>query len=608
MKLHFLFRILRVSARNTLAAIGVLLWATSGFAAESELSLELKSQALVHTLNAVIGSHTEADGKFRKAFETLEAQPKNIDLSKAPEIVKVYGSNLFGIELSKPVEMDLKAMGVNLEAAATIEKIDFTQQKTGAVVARIALRLESIAVGASEIWLKENGITQQLPLAPDSCNKSVQTDKFFSNKLWAIFHNVKLQPRKGSAPLRITAEAVLDVLSKDGPQIALRSLRHSLVRTLTEDYALSVGTVEFPKIQIKVDSKCFPIDTKPVDAYFRHKLAELKLAIVKTAGKALTQTGVAKANEILAKMKVPTRYDYEYSKKFEFQAPKPFVTQPDHTRVVLSGLPREKTKEAPQDLLTMLTSRFFSLQYQVGLATVTSTAPDRITLGVAEHLEINGLGEQAPANDAPSAFTPKLEPSTDVLVSISKDFFVEKFELIRALKILEAEAFPSGISLDQEGIVPHILSGVKMALVAHVLVDLGEMDGFWPAVGYYVEKGFGGTGGVLRIPLEIGVEPYVSSGAGQPMVGVKLVLNRDYLGSHFGERANLEQAAGLIRDKVIEQLDNLASTLASKKFEKPVSELTALSGLKLRDIHFSGDGVHIHANVESAQSLIGKLQ
>ncbi|MBI2605978.1 MAG: hypothetical protein HYW49_07845 [Deltaproteobacteria bacterium] len=607
MKLNLLFQQFTKIRPNALRAFAVLFCAANSFATEPEFSLELKSQALVGTLNAVVGSRTEADGKFRKAFEILEARPKNIDLSKAPEIVKIYGSNLFGIELFKPIEMDLKAMGVDLEAAAAVEKIDFTQEKTGAVVAKIALRLESIAVDASEIWLKENGITHQVALAPDSCNKGVQTEKFLSNKLWAIFHDVKLQPRRRSAPLRITAEAVLDVLSKDGPQIALRSLRHSLVRTLTEDYALSVGTVEFPKIQIKVDGKCFPIDTKPVDAYFRYKLAELKLAIVKAAGKALTRTGVAKANEILAKLKVPTQYEYEYSKKFAFVAPKPFVTQPDHTRVVLSGLPREKTEEAPQDLLTMLTSRFFSLQYQVSLASVTTAAPDRITFGVAEHLEINGRSEQPPANGAPSAFTPPLEPSTDVLVSISKDFFVEKFELIRALKILEAEAFPAGISLDKGGIVPRILSSGKMALVAHVLVDLGGMEGFWPAVGYYVEKGFGDTGGVLKLPLQIDVEPYVSR-AKMPMVGVKLALNRDYLGSHFGERANLDQAAGLIRDKVIEQLDNVASSLSSKKFEKTVAELTALSGLNLHDIHFSGDDVHVHADIDNPQSLIGKFK
>lgn len=586
--------------------------------AHSDLGVVIRDRLIEKAAAQLIAASTDRYGNFARKLKPIDEKIDDIDLSKLPDIAKIYGTNFFGIDDQKDFDLKLRYFDAQFSVKPKLADVSFEKMSTDRAELSFTVQLDDVSILIPKLWIKEEKFSNQYSGESPKCFQNIRRHPFFRDRVYGEVRGLKLfeaDPKRNPAPplqIKVVAEVDLGANPKKS-QIKIKSTRHNVDKIVDKHYELTFSKINLPPMKMEINGECFDIDQKPIEDWIRSDLEKIKVLLINSIMKALVTGGVKNANALLAQIRfrpeVAISNDDPLNRLYEF---KPITTRKieldryqtnyptrDATSVN-ARYPREfrqanEREEKPIDAFKKILDSFFLLRYTIGLHHLDWHSKSEFAAYITEALNING---HASDPELPEITIPNFEnmPDTregDFVIAISTGMLKDKFSIIQRIRLLEKKVFPKGITLSSKGVELHRLNSNTLALVANTVIDLGAMDGFGPWLGNAIENipFISKTGGVLYIPIQINVTPMITqSASGVKFLKAKLEMSSNYDMTAFGNRSNVSDATGIVEHFVRKKLDDLRHEINSQPAMVAISEVEKLSGFTPEWIKLSPQG------------------
>lgn len=575
--------------------------------AETGVRVSIPSEGLKDSINQNI-----INGPFEKVIHELPIQAKNLNFSNAPEIVRVYGQHLFGFNFNEHNELDIQIKNAHIKTNAKIENISFDSTNENSL-ATLELDLDQLKINIDEVWVKELNVTNLKPNKSNLCGKKFKGDEdYFTKKLWAKASNVSVESKKQIQSIKVTAKIFIQN-TKDGIKIKLVSLDNNLSQKINSLYKMKIQTIKLAPIFVKVDNECFPVDTSKVKPFLDSKLQDIKESVFEAAQSWIAEDAVIKVNELISKLKIPNSYKYEKDNSAELLKANTYILPSDNTATILDSryqsLNHIESNQSENELLNM----FYKFSYEIGFNQFHSNSKNSLEIDLEETIQLNrkSLKQDNQArftwNIIPEDLIPKFKPdllTQDIDVALSPDYFVNKLKWIESIQLIRKKFIPEGIKLNLNDIQWKSKSEEYLKIAIPVVIDLNKMKGIGPKLGKYVEKIFGNTNGILKLPIQLNLR-LKHQNTPEKQLNLILAIHRNFKMDEFGRTSNTDEAAQLIQWFVNKKLNELADDIEKADIfvdlNKPVLNSIDLVGFD----QFSN--LHIFLNTTTLSKMLPKV-
>ena len=626
--------------RNIPFAIGVL--ATAGFGAfaagPGSTQIRIPAPLAATIAQTALGRPSalgNGDSTIALVADVNDPVVNAVDISKIDEVIRTYGSGLFGLDFDKPFRVPLHLAPLAIVGDMRVKEIKFIEPKgSDGKRLKVAVRIDipKVEVRAPEVWAYEDGLTPAQEKSGNACGRTssgnAALDRFAGNHIWArvfdarVSKNAKI-PRGADDVIHVTGlfGVTLDERAGSGGKLKIEPLkiRHDIPRVLIPYYHLAIGDtgdpakdaatnrrrrpLQVPKVRIKVDGECFDGDSSGVEALFRSLLPDLKVEIVKGVAGDITKAAMDEAMKALTALDLPAGKEFEFRAKNPFEVPAPRIepTRIDHTYVHHDSLlttlaraskidPGAPPKSDPAPLLGVL----YELNARLGADSLRVGKDGALEIALEDSLRVNGRDQKGVADFAPGELPPQSKDAIRVL--LNRSFFEAKTDLIESLRAEQTALLPKEIALGKEGIELRPRAAGMLSLVAHVEVKLKALSGLKQAI-YWLEKLAGNSEGILRIPAQVDLVPSIAGASADRKLVLKAVLNTNIERNAFGQTAELGKLypkitewIPAIKRKVQEKIDEAAAKLNDKPIEISLAPLESKSPLKVERVLFTSGG------------------
>lgn len=453
-------------------------------------------------------------------LESYSTDLPGVDLSTAPEIVRVYGQNLFGFDLfNEPVTLRSSLKDLNIELTPSLEALEFKPATSGVRI-DLVMALQGLTVAIGSVRVTEPRTT-----------------------LWVLGKNVRLAPVKPLSPIHVRIALEVSVVDS---ALKIRVIKSSsdIATVMPAHFKLSVKDTEFTRIGFKSEGEFFPADTTELRKFLVEVIPSLNGKIAQALDTMLKTRLGPSLQALMDETSIPTEYSLTVRDCDPLRPEllrRPYLHPQDGTRVAKS--PRQEMAEAkaraeepPVSAWAPLLNRVSFLKYDVKVVGF-SQSEDRTHLGVhlADRLSLERGTAFSDGLDY-RAEPPRIEEGADMGVVVPEVYLNEKLALPQIYRTLESAYLPRGVSFDRAAPLKISADGPRLKATGRIEVNLAKMNGILPKVAALWEKAAGDTGGILKFELPIEIEPEFLA----DRIQLHLSLGNGF-GSNIGDSAGIYQ-------------------------------------------------------------------
>ena len=585
------------------------------------LTLEIKPSGIDQMVDQILTSTIAPKHHFIKKFDTKDYEASHVDISSAPEIIKVYGEHLFNFDLNKPADLKIKVFVPKIETNIKIKKIALSKINSHLLQAQLDVILDQIDVNVPSVWIKEENVTKPEKLTPESCNYGIRTNAFFKNRVYAELNGISLtQKPKHSSQVHAHLKVEFDPEAPN-QQLVVQTIKQDLAKKIQANYLLNIADIQFPKIQVKVNGQCFPSDTSGLKKLILSKLDDIKTDLFQAVSEMIAKDGVQMINTAIKSLSVPDEFTLtreELLKQEEAAKAKAKATAEANAKA------SEKTSSAPysmradyeqkisqfnvaattyvrpaviqelgagKPLLKQITDLFSGLSYHIQFQGF-DTLDGAIMIGLDESLTLDGKSS-APSN-LETGYGENTPNPSPIVLRLTPDFFLEKIELLKqTLNALPDSGIPQGITFTGTKAQVQKIDATHISLLAQAQVDLNKMSGM-ASVGAVIEKLFGNTGGKILLPIQVVIgmeqtqkdEDFFGTLRHRNDLKLSVALNESAF-DEYSKLSNLDESAALIRMIVRNKIHKLNLQLQKPSQAIDLYSLTESTGFYIQNIQFN---------------------
>ncbi len=542
----------------------LILLFTTTFSMASELRIRIPSNAIQDLVNPSL-----AQEPIKFDIPELPIEANHLNFSDAPEIVRVYGKHLFGFELSGNNSLDIQIKNTRIQSNVELKSVEF-QSRENQSTAILNLELDQLQIAINEVWLKELNVTNLTTNDQNSCShKTRHAGDYFQNHLWAKIFNVDVHSSNQNQKIKIKAFVKLKN-QKDLLQFELLEIQNNIASVIDEKFKMNIAKINLAPIYIKVDGECFPVDTSAVKQFLDSKLQEIKNTVFKAAQGWIVNEGVKKANEALSKISLPNSQSFTVDPGKELYKNSQIVVVRDETK---RQVRRQYLLDSNRDDMKSSVSFFdwfYQFGYAIGLSGFSRANSNELVLDLDEKIilnnhvleshHVNALTQSDDWEMFPQDMIPKYNQellTQDASIIIRPEYFIRKINFLDQINYIRNKFLPNGIDLGVSKLKWEAKSESYLKIAIPVIINLSAMNGLGPAVGQWIEKNAGHTGGIIGIPLQIQLR-LKRSYTPKNKLQILMSVNRNFQEDEFGRKSNSDQAAGIIQWILKKQLNELA--------------------------------------------------
>lgn len=531
-----------------------------------------------------------------------------VRLKKVSDALKVYSDELFGVNLSKPFQLDIKVMNFVANGDVRVTSLRFSEQPkgNGRVWVDAKLQLRHVTVNAREVWLREIGLTPKAidPNASkrDGCKVPVgDLSRFAGEHLSARVKNAAIRESSfaaGTVPIEISARFKAEYLTDAKTHLRKlilepETVKHNVAEIIGRNYKL-LANLQVPPVFVKIDGVCYPGDTSGVTQLFNGLRNDIKILIAEGLHKELIKIALRESARALESLNIPVEKEFNYQSPPSALLSRVHPAMPaDNTAVRRPIAPPQiqevETSESLSSLKkpSILRAILWNIQETIALENIRTDRKGGLLLSLGDSLQINGneTSQVPPLNEG--NFPP--QSPTQLRVILNRTFFDTKVDLVSLLREEQAILLPAGIRLGTQGFQIHSADGNRLSITAPMEITLKELPGIAGIAAPIVEQFAGNTGGIYRIPFQIDLEPEVIESPTR-LLRLRFTLFSDLLENEFNQRSNLSDGAKLIVKGVKKKIQEAAQKLNQHPIDVPLELLESKAPLKLDRVVFSDRG------------------
>ncbi len=582
----------------------------------------------------------------------IEATIEKVDIRNTPEIVRIYGNRLFGLNFTKPFQLDLKIFGLVSQGDVKIRSLKFTRtESANRILIDAELEIRRVNVSAREIWFRERGLTpDEKNVAKNVCPVPPNPiDSYRGNRVGARVLKPVVAPKTaalGDVPVVAHGRFEAEISENGSRRIEVKpiSVEHDVTRVLSANYELR-AKLEVPPIFVKIDGECFPGDDAGIRALFKSMLEDIKLKVVTGVEQTLVQVAMKASAEAFEELRLPVEHEIVHRSKPEIiqEVKTGRSTRSDATRVerrvfwnstsaasqskIVDWSQEEESDElaipdrslAPArfaDLGVVMASDATRVQRQSIPSAVLKPKSDaggksllqrflreiqgKLSLGAIDASRSGALvlrlADELAIN---SVREPELTAVSEgklpkqrvdhLRLVLNRSFFESKAELVAALKNEQVNLLPKGIRLGAQGLEVLGTGGNRVSLVAHVEVELAALDGLVGTAAGLIERFAGNTDGIYRIPVQLDLIPQIETVLKMRRLTLSLAVRENLDATEFGHASNLKDAS-FLKSVVVSKLKEAAEKIKKRPVVIDLAPLESKTPFRLERFELTDQG------------------
>ncbi|MBC7387336.1 MAG: hypothetical protein H7301_14385, partial [Cryobacterium sp.] len=562
----------------------------------------------------------------------IDTKIEKVDLSSAPEMLKIYGSKLFGLNLDKPFQLQIHISNLLNRGDVTVTKVAFSEPpKEGSrALVDVDLEIRRVSVSSREIWVREVGLTPPVN-GNESTGCKVARSRiaaFSKDRIAARVLDARVVPRSAEIGERpIHAHGKFEVTYEDHEmKLRVLSMTHDIEKTLNPNYVLK-AKLEVPPVIIKIGNDCYIGDDSGIKVIFNSMLDGIKMKLVSSLGKTITNIAMKSTRDALAKLVIPV--DREFAK------PESFVFLPDLDRSIVAdktrvarALPQKRFQlsaseirdQEIDELVDELSDAYgadqlsdiveevaaeparkpnlvdrvlWHIQERLSLGAL-SGGDDGLRLDLVDQLTLNRKSEMTVLPNNEGRF-PEQRP-TDLRVILNHSFFTSKVDLVESMRAEQSRLLPAGLRISDAGISLKARKDNQLRVGTTLEIDLRkvpQLDSFQGLVLPIARVLTGNSAGIYQIPLELGVSPRILKSDSSPTsrkLVIGLSVSKDQILSAVVRAANVPYGSKIIPMFIEEKLKAFTENLANHPPSFELDVIEKKSPLRLERVVFSDLG------------------